>query len=76
MEDAKIDAIAREVLTSLKKARAEGASPGTPAPSLPVDPLHPSLHILTVVGGVLGSPCIVEPDTPCVGSLRCRTFGH
>ncbi len=76
MEDAKIDAIARDVLTSLKKARAEGASPETPMPSPSVDPLHPSLYILTVTGGVLGSPCIVEPDKPCVGSLRCRTFGH
>lgn len=77
MDDAKIDAIAREVLTSLKKAHAQGASPGTlePAPTVVV-PLHPSLHILTVAGGVVGSPCIVEPDKPCVGSLRCRTFGH
>ncbi|MEO5763517.1 MAG: hypothetical protein ABIR28_14530 [Vicinamibacteria bacterium] len=86
MEDAKIDAIAREVLTSLKKTR--GSSPGKSSVSpMPSDPpsraatdakpvLHASLQLLSISGGVVGSPCIIEPDKPCVGSLRCRTFGH
>ena len=69
MDDAKIDSIAREVLTSLKKAHAEGAGPV-------VIHLHPSLQLLSVPGGVVGAPCIIEPDKPCVGSLKCRTFGH
>ena len=73
MDDAKIDLIAREVLTSLKKARAEG---GAPSPAAGKASLHPSLQLLSVAGGVVGSPCIIEPDKPCVGSLRCRTFGH
>ena len=73
MDDAKIDSIAREVLTSLKKARAEAATP----PMMAVKPSsHPSLQLLSVAGGVVGLPCIVEPDKPCVGSQRCRTFGH
>ncbi|MBK5257312.1 MAG: hypothetical protein JJE39_14895 [Vicinamibacteria bacterium] len=80
MEDAKIDAIAREVLTSLKKAHAhEAHSASTSAPtrseSMAVT-LHPSLRLLSVTGGVVGSPCIIEPDKPCIGSLKCRTFGH
>ena len=80
MDDAKIDLIAREVLTSLKKARAEGpASAFAPAPSphprsTPV--LHPSLQLLSVSGGVVGQPCVIEPDKVCVGSLKCRSFGH
>lgn len=79
MEDAKIDAIAREVLTSLKKARADGApaAPATPlSPARAEGSTHPSLQLLSVVGGVVGSPCIIEPDKPCIGSLRCRSFGH
>ena len=80
MEDAKIDAIAREVLTSLRKSRevSSTSEPSVSAPHAhdPQTPLHPSLRLLSVVGGVVGSPCIVEPDKPCVGSLRCRTFGH
>ena len=79
MEDAKIDAIAREVLTSLKKARADAVapSPSVEAPSRRAAlPIHPSEQLLSVAGGVVGAPCIVEPDKACVGSLRCRTFGH
>ena len=77
MDDAKIDLIAREVLTSLKKAHAEGPASATASPAPPaVIHLHPSLQLLSVPGGVVGSPCIIEPDKPCVGSLRCRTFGH
>jgi hypothetical protein len=67
MEDAKIDLIAREVLTSLKKARVAVE----PAPARPVH-----LQLLSVQGGVVGSPCIIEPDKPCVGSLKCRSLGH
>jgi hypothetical protein len=72
MDDAKIDLIAREVLTSLKKAHA----PVAPRPSGSALALHPSMQILSVSGGVVGSPCIIEPDKPCVGSLKCRTLGH
>lgn len=79
MDDAKIDLIAREVLTSLKKARSEGpasvAPASTPHPrAAPV--LDPSLHLLSVSGGVVGQPCVIEPDKVCVGSLKCRSFGH
>ena len=84
MDDAKIDLIAREVLSSLKKARAEGASAGAPhasgapaaadASSAPARPVH--LHLLSVTGGVVGSPCVIEPDKECIGSLKCRSFGH
>lgn len=78
MEDAKIDALAREVLTSLKKARGEGHEPPPVAGSTPPSsaPVHVSLQLLSVAGGVVGSPCVIEPDKPCVGSLRCRSFGH
>jgi hypothetical protein len=24
----------------------------------------------------VGQPCVIEPDKPCVGSLKCRTLGH
>lgn len=69
MDDAKIDLIAREVLTSLKKSRP--AHTDSPPPSS-----EPSLRLLSVVGGVPGQPCVIEPDKPCVGSLKCRSFGH
>ena len=77
IDDAKIDMIAREVLTNLKKARTQGASVSvTPQPeTAPAGP-HPSLRLLSVVGGVLGQPCVIEPDKACVGSLKCRSFGH
>lgn len=83
MDDAKIDLIAREVLSSLKKARAEGAIPATPVPALTAvsdvrqqAPTAFHLQILSVAGGVVGQPCVIEPDKPCIGSLRCRSFGH
>ncbi|MBP6704166.1 MAG: hypothetical protein KBH14_12130 [Vicinamibacteria bacterium] len=80
MDDAKIDLIAREVLTSLKKARAEGpaaASAPSPSPhSRSKEVLDPSLQLLSVVGGVVGQACVIEPDKVCVGSLKCRSFGH
>lgn len=82
MEDAKIDLIAREVLTSLKKSRAEsaesaiaGREQGSPETARAEGPaVH--LQLLSVSGGVVGQPCVIEPDKPCVGSLRCRSFGH
>ncbi len=79
MDDAKIDLIAREVLTSLKKAHAHETHTPASAPAKPervAVALHPSLQLLSVTGGVVGSPCVIEPDKACVGSLRCRTFGH
>lgn len=84
MDDAKIDLIAREVLTSLKKARSEGARPAPVAPPASASPAPPSaqpstpfhLQLLSVTGGVVGSPCVIEPDKACIGSLRCRSFGH
>jgi len=76
MDDAKIDLIAREVLSSLKKAHAHDG-PVTPVRSEAGSaPRHPSLHLLSVTGGVVGSPCIIEPDKPCIGSLKCRSLGH
>ena len=77
MDDAKIDLIAREVLTSLKKAHAHEASSalrpsGRPEPAA----VHPSLRILSVTGGVVGSVCVIDPGKICDGSLTCRTFGH
>ena len=80
MDDAKIDLIAREVLTALKKTRAQEEPPHSHLPASPRTaagvPLHPSMNLLSVPGGVVGSPCIIEPDKPCVRSGRCRTFGH
>ena len=80
MDDAKIDLIAREVLQSLKKAHAHDgpATPCTPARPEPAPPEghHPSLRVLSVIGGVVRSPCVIEPDKLCIGSLKCRTFGH
>ncbi len=80
MEDAKIDSIAREVLTSLKKAHVEKTKPAPDSepqarPAGPASP-HPSLGLLSVVGGVVGTACIIEPDKACIGSLRCRSLGH
>ncbi len=77
MDDAKIDLIAREVLTNLKKSRTQGA-PGsvTPSPEMAATGPHPSLRLLSVVGGIIGQPCVIEPDKACVGSLKCRSFGH
>ena len=85
MEDAKIDLIAREVLSSLRKSRAEAghgtqAAPASaareesPASTAPRPAFH--LHILSVEGGVVGSPCVIEPDKICDGSERCRSLGH
>jgi hypothetical protein len=76
MDDAKIDQIAREVLTSLKKAHAQEAPAPLPRSGEPAAPPHPSLRLLSVAGGVVGTPCIIEPDKLCVGSLKCRSFGH
>ena len=80
MDDAKIDLIAREVLQSLKKAHAHEAPPAPCPPGKPAPPApgaaHPSLRVLSVTGGVAGSPCVIEPDKVCVASLKCRTFGH
>ena len=85
MEDAKIDLIAREVLSSLRKSRAEGgagthtapvptASETAPLPATSRPAFH--LHILSVEGGVVGSPCVIEPDKICDGTDRCRSLGH
>lgn len=83
MDDAKIDLIAREVLTSLKRARADGPASPSVAPHPPHPPhprstevLDPSLQLLSVVGGVVGRSCVIEPGAVCVGSLKCRSFGH
>ncbi len=82
LDDAKIDLIAREVLTSLKKARTEGGTshavgvePGHESRPR-TTPSHPSLLLLSVSGGVVGQPCVIEPDKTCSGSLKCRSFGH
>ena len=75
IDDAKINLIAREVLSSLKNSRAESVPHASPSPDAVASP-HPSLRLLSVVGGVLGQPCVIEPDKPCVGSLKCRSFGH
>lgn len=77
MDDAKIDQIAREVLTSLKKAHAqESPLPAPRSPEPAKASVHPSLRLLSVAGGVVGTPCVIEPDKLCVGSLKCRSFGH
>lgn len=82
MDDAKIDLIAREVLTSLRKARAEGAPSSSSVAPAPVPSPRsaavqdPSLQLLSVSGGVVGQACVIEPDKVCVGSLKCRSFGH
>lgn len=80
MDDAKIDLIAREVLASLKKAHEQKPPvPASPPPGRrepPPGSSDVSLQLLSVQGGVLGSPCIIEPDKACVGSLKCRSFGH
>lgn len=78
IDDAKIDMIAREVLSSLKKSHSEGVARAIPSPAadVPAASSHPSLRLLSVVGGVVGQPCVIEPDKPCVGSLKCRSFGH
>ena len=79
MDDAKIDQIAREVLTGLKNARVQERAASGPAEGAAESrgsALHPSQQLLSVPGGVVGTPCIIEPDKVCVASLRCRTFGH
>jgi len=76
MDDAKIDQIAREVLTGLKNARAQERTAAATVEAPKTAALHPSQQLLSVAGGVVGTPCIIEPDKACVGSLRCRTFGH
>ncbi len=77
MDDAKIDLIAREVLQSLKKSHAREAHPAAAKPEPRAEGAHhPSLRLLSVTGGVVGSPCVIEPDKVCFNSLKCRTFGH
>ena len=77
MDDAKIDLIAREVLQSLKKAHAPQAHPAPHKPETAAEgALHPSHRLLSVTGGVVGSPCVIEPGKICFNSLKCRTFGH
>ena len=80
MDDAKIDLIAREVLQSLKNAHTHGAThppcpPATPGPAASVA-VEASLRVLSVIGGIVGSPCVIEPGKVCIASLKCRTFGH
>jgi hypothetical protein len=36
----------------------------------------PALRLVDVPGGGAGGECSLEPGRPCVGSGRCRTFGH
>jgi hypothetical protein len=36
----------------------------------------PALRLVDVAGGGAAGECSLEPDRPCVGSGRCRTFGH
>ena len=74
MDDAKIDQIAREVMVTLRKSRADAAA-HAPVPSTAGGD-EPHLRLLHVAGGVEGLPCVIEPDKVCVGSLRCRSFGH
>lgn len=77
LDDAKIDMIAREVLTNLNKARKQGSPPpAATSPDVAPSGPHPSLRLLSVAGGVVGQPCVIEPDKVCVGSLKCRSFGH
>lgn len=77
MDDAKIDLIAREVLQSLKKAHAHDAQTAAPKPHpAAADSAHPSLRLLSVAGGVVGAACVIEPGQVCIGSHKCRSFGH
>lgn len=36
----------------------------------------PALRLVDVPGGGAQGACTLEPGRPCVGSGRCRTFGH
>jgi hypothetical protein len=36
----------------------------------------PALRLMDVPGGGATGECSLEPGRPCVGSGRCRTFGH
>lgn len=77
MDDARIDQIARETLTGLRKDR-ERSAPG-PAPVAHPGPLqagHPAESLLSIEGGVRGQPCILDAGQVCVLSQRCRTFGY
>lgn len=79
MDDAKIDALAKEVLSSLKKApssdQAVTSSPARAPIALRVEH-HASESLLSVEGGTIGGPCVLDAGQLCVGSLRCRSLGH
>ena len=77
IDDARIDRIAREVLTGLRKDRARAAHPpsGTATPP-PGSDEHPAESLLSIEGGVRGQPCVLDAGQVCVLSRRCRTFGY
>lgn len=66
---AALEAAVRELMTS-RPAPAAAAVLVASAHAHP----HPSLRVLDVPCGE--DRCLLEPDRPCVGSGRCRTFGH
>lgn len=79
MDDARIDQIARETLTGLRKDRdrAAGHAPqAAPAPADAREAGHPAETVLSIEGGVRGQPCLLDAGQVCILSHRCRTFGY
>jgi hypothetical protein len=78
MDEARIDALAKEVLSSLKSARPIPAPGSSEAPRrIPVAFGGEAAEaLLSVEGGRPGEPCVLDAGQVCVGTLRCRSLGH
>lgn len=57
-------------------ALAGGSVPAHTPPAAVSRAEIPALRLVEVPGGGCVGECSLEPGRPCVGSGRCRTFGH
>jgi len=64
-------------VAALEARVAELSGTRAPAASVTVARVEvPALRLVEVAGGGGTGECSLEPGKPCVGSGRCRTFGH
>ena len=72
--ESRVVALERAV-RSLQSGAAAPAPATTVVVTQSAPPAHPALALVGPSGGGPGSPCVLEPDKPCVGSGQCRSFG-
>ena len=74
--ESRVAALERAVRSLQSGAPAPPAATTVVVTQTAQQPTHPALAFIGPSGGGPGSPCILEPDKPCVGSGQCRSFGH